>query len=157
MPRTKAKPYKERVPLRTVIRNEKEWFETDKFVKLKSKWDKKLEKSGFQDIEDTDSPLEFLKVWHDSYFKNRNKVKSFFDVQRYYELATQLIHTYPFRTIKERNVWTMHAEGKSEREIARDCKCTDWVVRKTIKKVRLAIRRDAADILKDLDRMKDEG
>lgn len=130
------------------------WFESKKFKALNKKWHKTLEKSGFKDIEEFDSPLELLKTWDDIVFVKRYNNGTFLDKQRYYELAGQLLHTYKFDTELERNIWDKHCQGIGEQLIAKTLKCTEWKVKKTIRKVRLAIKRDAKDILEDLDKIR---
>lgn len=131
-----------------------EFHQTAKFKKLNAKWAKKLLKSGFEEIEDTNSPREWMKQHHAHYFSNRHDLSQFEDVKRYYELATHLLNTYKFKNKTHRAIWEHHSNGIAEREISKILKIRDYDVRKTIRRIRLAIKRDAKDILNDLDSMR---
>lgn len=87
--------------------------------KLQSKWYRKLAKSGFKDIEDTNSPREMLKTWDSLYFLERYEPEAFKEKQRYYELAVQFLETHMFETSKQKDVWSMWANGASIRAIAK--------------------------------------
>lgn len=128
------------------------FYETAKFKKLTAKWYKKLERTGFEDIEDVNSPREFLKAAHDTRFKINFDSSTFEERQRYFQLASQLVFTYPFKNPKEKKVWKLHSEGMSERVIAEITKTTHSVVRRIVENTRLAIKRDAKDILEDLNK-----
>ncbi len=150
MPTTRAKQYKR------PLLEEPQWYENKKLKKLTAKWYAKLKKSGFEDKEEFDSPLELMKQRHNTWFKEKFDEGKFLDRQRYYELASQLVHTYPFKKKLDQTIWFHHSDGVPERQIAVLAKCTYTYVRKIVKKVKLAIKRDAVDILKDIDRMKDD-
>lgn len=84
------------------------------FLELKSKWYKKLEKSGFEDIEQDD---EALKKWSNSIGRHesqRNKIPS---IETYYRLAGQFLYDHKFKSKKENIVWKLHSEGLSIRAI----------------------------------------
>lgn len=82
-------------------------------------WDQKLRESGFIDIEDRDSPREMLKSWHSTLFIHRFDQERFSARQQYFELVTQFLHSYEFDSELEREIWFLHSEGKSLREIAK--------------------------------------
>lgn len=86
---------------------------------LVAEWDSILKKDGFVDIEDRDSPNEWLKTWHSQIFANRYNQELFHARQHYFEMATHFLHSYEFDSELEREVWFLHSEGKSLREIAR--------------------------------------
>jgi hypothetical protein len=83
------------------------------FNKLKALWYKKLERSGFKDIEQDEV-----------YFKNSNV--SVIDQRRvtwqsqaeYYQMATDFLNVHPFKSRVERIIWEYHANGISTRDIA---------------------------------------
>ncbi len=131
------------------------WYETNKFKQIAKKWNKKLVKSGFDDKEDFGSIKETLKDYHNHHFTLKYTHAEFEEKRRYYELATQLVHEYPFKLCKDRDIWIGHIDGLTEIEISKKHRCTVYYVKKTIKTVRLAIKRDAKDILHDLDAMKE--
>ncbi len=89
----------------------KKFFETDEFKKLNEEWSKKLEASGFDDIEKTEDgytlrPQEFIT----------NKVK-YVGGQDYYDFCQQVLRDYPFKRDIDKFIFEAHTEGKSEREI----------------------------------------
>lgn len=83
---------------------------------LQGHWYKKLEDSGFIDIEDVEHPESPLKAWHSLKWNNINldfKEK----VEQYYQKARDLLHTYEFENDMHRRIWEMHTEGLSKRKI----------------------------------------
>lgn len=124
-----------------------------KLQQLKAKWAKKLKKSGFNDIETHDG--QYLKYWDSQYFKqgrkpsgakNLMKAKSedllpldsmhFVDKREYYYAAGHFNTSYPFESKKDSKYWSLHAEGLSNREIAKKCKCSKDIVNKVIKRLK---------------------
>lgn len=130
------------------------FYETNEFRRLNKKWHDRLEKSGFSDKEEFDSKHQFMKQWDNTKFQSLGDIL-FNERQRYYELATQLVHTYKFKSLLDKQIWTMHSDGNSEREIGDKLECTYNYTRKIIRLVRTAIKRDAKEILKDLDKLKE--
>jgi hypothetical protein len=89
------------------------------WVKLKREWDQKLAKSGFNDIE---TPSGNLQRFDSKYFKANYDPADFKASERYYQLAGQTLHEYPFSSRKDFFIWRMHAEGRSAHEIAKALK-----------------------------------
>lgn len=84
--------------------------------KLAEKWRKKLEASGFEDIEDEQGRL---KEYHSVRFRSKGLPQiTVWARQRYFELARQLLHTFPFSNATNRRLWQYHSEGMSTSEIA---------------------------------------
>lgn len=97
------------------------FYETRSFKKLNDEWSRKLEQSGFEDIE---QPTNFksglpdgnLKQWASSFFIANFRdgdVDKFKAKEEYYRLAGQFLHEYKFSNEYEKNVWEMHGEGLS--------------------------------------------
>lgn len=84
------------------------------FLALKTKWYKKLDQSGFDDIEQDD---DHLKRWHSRFFSSKYPTAVFEAKQEYYRLAVHFYGTYKFDSDEEKTIWTLHANGKSIREI----------------------------------------
>lgn len=80
---------------------------------LKAIWYKKLEKSGFEDIEAED---ERLKAWS-SQFKRQRSVDSWEAKAAYYSMADSFLNDYKFASRIERIIWEYHANGLSIRGI----------------------------------------
>lgn len=97
------------------------------FKALQRKWYKKLAASGFEDIED--SP-HTLKRYDSSFFQQTYDPDSYVAKERYFSLATQLLHTYKFTSARQRRVWELHCEGWSVEDIKKKCRMgTDQVQR----------------------------
>lgn len=83
--------------------------------KLKALWEKKLKKSGFEDIEQKDGRL---KAWHSHRFAVEAKKTVFEAKAEYYRKAEHFLNDAQFSSKKERRVWELHSQGVSERDIA---------------------------------------
>lgn len=114
-------------------------FKSPKFKRLQSHWYKKLKDSGFEDIENVNSPGESLHQWHSFYFFNYSKAS--FDIRwSYYQRATELLYDYVFENITERKIWAAHANGDSIRKIAAEFEMPFNEVRLTISKIKKALK-----------------
>jgi hypothetical protein len=60
-----------------------------------------------------------LKQWHSTMFIHRFDKERFEAKQTYFEHASNFLHTHRFELHIDREVWALHAEGKSLREIAK--------------------------------------
>lgn len=89
---------------------------------LQKLWYQKLKASGFEDIEDTESPREYLKTWHSCYFLHRHEPETFQLQQEYYRRASHFLHDHSFQTPSERLIWQYHTDGMSQRDIAETLK-----------------------------------
>lgn len=94
---------------------------TTSYAKLKKEWYKKLEKSGFKDIE-TNDKYENLKQYDAPWFyhyatKNPEWVAA---RQEYFYYATQMVENGLFENDTEREIWSLHSDGKSLRAIAKE-------------------------------------
>ena len=123
------------------------FYETPEFMKLNKKWMAKLDKSKdkngekFEDIEDRESPNEYLKQWHDAKFAIRYSLPQLEETRDYYLAAANLLNTFTFKNGRDRKIWMMHSEGIPERHIARKLGITDWRVRKLILLLQPRIKR----------------
>lgn len=86
------------------------------FKRLQREWDQKLKDSGFEEIEDRESPREFLKRWHGSYFRSTWSEAR----EAYFQKASSFLNWYGFSSILERAVWQKHSEGRTLREIEKE-------------------------------------
>jgi len=90
-------------------------FKTKKFQKLKDKWYRKLERTGFEDIEQDEKSL---KVWESQAFSDhRYNRHTFAEKQEYYSLAGRFYHEHEFASEKLKQIWKYHSEGLSITEI----------------------------------------
>ncbi len=107
--------------------------------KLQAKWYKKLARSGFEDIEDTSSPNEFLNTWDSLHFLSRYTVDQFHARERYFQLATQFLEEHMFDTSREKSIWAEYCTGLSMRAIARNRRVSLHKIRVVIKKLEEAM------------------
>ncbi len=92
--------------------------------KLQKIWYAKLKKLEFDDIEETD--IDSLKNWTSSrnykgaqegeLYGSRTVVRE--AKEEYYRMAGHFTHEYKFSNENEKNIWILHSEGLSLRDIA---------------------------------------
>lgn len=92
-------------------------FKTKQFKELRAHWYQRLEESGFEDIEDLDSPLELLKTWHSNIFRKRHSIEDFVATQEYYAVATSFFYNHDLTPL-QREIWQLHCDGLPFRKIA---------------------------------------
>ncbi len=102
-------------------------FKTKEFAELKAEWDKKLEKSGFEDIE---TPKGDLKDSHAAFFESHYNQTDAFAKEQYYRQAGFFLYEHKFKTELERRIWELHVEGIGIREIVKVLKKRDHKVYK---------------------------
>lgn len=95
---------------------------TKQFSKLKKIWDKKLKDSGFQDIEGDHDIVITSGVLSARRFFERNTYDSFRNKERYYQLAGHFLHEHNFQTYLDKEIWRLHSEGLSYRDISEQIK-----------------------------------
>lgn len=114
-------------------------YKTKQFKALQNKWYRKLKKEGFEDVEDTNSPNEFLKKWHTYDFKTKYQKGNAESITDYYRLASQFLHDYSFETGTEKKVWELHAGGHSIRKIEKLLRIDRNRVHKIIRTIKKAM------------------
>ena len=124
--------------------------QTKEFKRLKQLWDKKLKQSGFEDIEYDE---DHLKHYVSSGLSRRlngatYEVKMQLDesTQEYYRLAGQWLFDHTFNGSRERLIWTLHSNGESFRDIAKQVKTKDYKANKD--NINTLITKLAAEMLK---------
>lgn len=95
-------------------------FQTKSFKNLKKEWYKKLEQSGFKDAETE----HYLKEWDSHYFQSRIEPDLFDIKQTYFYQAEQFLQTDSFDSNLDREIWRLHSDGLSYREICTRIKAT---------------------------------
>lgn len=115
-------------------------FNNPKFKKLQNTWYKKLEKSGFEDIEDHRTKDEKLKSWHSMrFFLNYESGTRWRAKETYFQNALWFLENYCFDTSKDKRIWACHAEGLSIRETAKKLNYSRTIVFRAIKRLRSAM------------------
>lgn len=90
-------------------------FQTKEFNRLKEKWYKKLEDSGYRDIEQDEN---HLKEWDSYAFKSRYNKHLYASKETYFQLAGQFLHTFEFESKRHKVIWELHSNGMSITQIA---------------------------------------
>src|SRR5271166_5977613 len=121
------------------------------FKELQAKWYKKLEKEGFEEIEQEDGNLKhwssrvFAAKFNGVFFEDK---KSYYEsVETYYRTAGHFLNEYDFKSDKDRLIWELHSEGFSVREIVLTMKKKNFKV--TTKKVYNVVK-NLAKIMKGI-------
>lgn len=97
------------------------WWEGTSLNALQKKWYRKLKQSGFNDIEDTNSPREYLKTWESTHFAKIFQLRGaeqYHGQALYYERAGKFLHEYRFKTRTQKQIWKLHSEGIGMNRIA---------------------------------------
>lgn len=108
-------------------------FQSKQFKVLQHKWYKKIKDQGFDDVEDVESPREFMKDWHSMYFQKRYTIDSFQAKEEYYRMARSFSNTHKFECRRDKQIWELHCEGLSLRKIAEKLKTKICRIHKVIK------------------------
>lgn len=110
------------------------------FKALQQKWYRKLKRSGFVDIEAPQYQHMKAKesTWHILNWDPEDAAS----IQRYYELARQMLHEHPFSSNKEKLVWKCHSEGMSYNAIAGRTELSIDFVRGIIERLALCIKNN---------------
>lgn len=107
-------------------------FDSPEFNALKATWYRKLKKSGFRDIERPDGTLADA----DQYKRLLNKSATEITASiAYYRQASEFLHSRRL-SAKDRAIWGLHVEGKTERAIATKVKLSKSAVHERIAKLR---------------------
>jgi hypothetical protein len=101
-----------------LINEEPKFYESKDFKKLRDEWYKKLEDTGFEEAEDVDSVNEFMIRWHSKDIPAKGTWDQLQARAAYYNQALSYWHTAKFKNAVEREVWYMHSEGYTIKEIA---------------------------------------
>ncbi len=88
---------------------------TPGFDELQAVWDKKLAESGFKDAEQRSDGN--LKDWDSLRFQRWYGPEEFRIKAEYYQAAGRFLHDYEFKSDIERQIWALHADGVSIRDI----------------------------------------
>ncbi len=125
---------------------EKLW-NSQAFSDLKTEWYEKLQGSGFEDIECGEN----LIVWHSTAFQKPSAILRS-EKQAQYQARIDSFANDPqfvdivFKMSRELNVlftsegieyiWTLHREGRSERNIAEEMECSKSCIHYMLKRLR---------------------
>lgn len=88
-----------------------------KFLALQKKWYAKLEKSGFEDIEDGEH-LKMSRGQRLAEVVKAGKYSFQSSKQEYYRLAGFFLYDHTFESTKDKIIWEVHSQGMAYREIS---------------------------------------
>ncbi len=92
-------------------------YKPDEYAKVREVWYKKLERSGFEDIEQDEYNF---KTGLNSYrFRNSDVPRDYHAKSEYYSMAGQFLHAYAFASTLEKVIWEYHSHAISVRNIAK--------------------------------------
>lgn len=84
-------------------------------------WYARLAKEGFEDIEDTSSPLRPLKAWHNLKWRNADP-QHVASTVAYYTKARHVLQSGLFANKLSYRIWELHCDGLGVREIEKAIK-----------------------------------
>lgn len=84
-----------------------------KFKQLKAKWDRKLAKSGFNDIEHGDKLLRHDGDW---FHKHINTLQ-YENTTKFYNQCVRFLTNHEFQTKEHEHIWMLFSEGETLEEI----------------------------------------
>lgn len=105
-------------------------FNTKAFKTLKAEWDAKLADSGFVDIESADLEKDKKRraLARDSVENAAREL--------YYSYAAEFVHVADWPRVADRQIWELHSEGLSVREIASKLCCGNRLVQYRLERTR---------------------
>ena len=122
----------------------------EKLKELEKIWYQKLIDNGFEDIEVTSEPGRPLKEWDFNFCrvvkgegKNIDLPLKIASTRQYFIQARKLLDTHKFKNQDYKEIWALHCEGVTEREIAVRLKVyKKSMVHYVIKEIAKWIKRD---------------
>jgi hypothetical protein len=94
-------------------------MQTKQFKKLQAQWYKKLAESGFVDKEDHSHYDVPLKQWDSFYYQARYTPEQYQEHLEYFNWASSFLSRYKFQNKLEKQMWAMHTDGHTMRDIAK--------------------------------------
>lgn len=86
---------------------------------MQKEWYRKLKDEGFNDIEQDENNL---KAWHSHRFKVMYPKEIFQGYEEYYRSAGKFLYDHSFKSILERAIWELHANGMTITNITKTLK-----------------------------------
>lgn len=114
-------------------------YNSKEFKKLQAEWYKKLEDSGFEDIEPHENTL---KSWSLEIGRKLNQERPLVMQAKldYYGMARSFLHDYHFNTETDKEIWERHSEGTGVFAIAKLTNVGRGTVWRTICRLRDAMK-----------------
>ena len=88
----------------------------DDLIELRKYWYDKLKKNGFKDIETIHGTI---KDWPAARLRRDYTPERFKEKQTYYQIASQVTWEYCFESPLEKQIWELHSDGYSLRDISK--------------------------------------
>lgn len=116
-------------------------WNTKEFVKLQKEWYEKLKKLGFVDLEFfLDNGNTTPQLLKGSIYNLKNTYKP--ATAYYYQKACWYAHHGTFEDTLEKSIWELHAEGKTNLQVAKALRTTVSIVVTRIRKARSRMLAD---------------
>lgn len=106
-------------------------FSSKDFKRLQDSWYGKLAEQGFEDIEHTNIPSSACKRWS---FKIASKYNP--ETEAYFRKACEFLNYYNFEKILDREIWILHAEGFSLRQITKKLNSKVYICHRVVSKLK---------------------
>lgn len=106
---------------------------------IKDFWERKLKSEGLGDIEDDQRRLTDHKTSYDFSQRIGFRQEIYKSIQDYYRWVEHSLNWAEFKSRTDEVIWSMHAEGKSSREIAKMSCIAQNTVCLRIKKIRIYV------------------
>src|ERR1019366_7472199 len=93
-------------------------FDSPNFKRVKAEYYLKLAESGFKDIECSNGRIMESHT-QNSFFKRHQtfRMTLYEETREYYDWAAELVHRGMFESERDKQIWTLHSEGKTASEI----------------------------------------
>lgn len=122
------------------------YYETDEFKQLQDEWYAKLQEDGFKDIEDHKTGFVEPPFRHRSYKAD----VQYEATEEYFRLCRHYLTNGAFKSDLDKEIWSMHTEGATYRNIAEKLsQHTTTVFRKVKRYKKLMKKGDKTNEKKD--------
>lgn len=112
---------------------ENKFYKTRAFRELNSQWTRRLKQAGFNDIENSSNPDQPLSR---ELRPQTRRTSAMLETVGYYDLALGFLESGKFDSLEQKHIWSLHAHGKTLREIAEQVGVSKSTVDYQIKKVK---------------------
>lgn len=128
------------------------YYQDRKFLKLKEKWYRKLERSGFTDHEKDEKYLKQYSGKTTGRSEDENHLGGInwdaalaFNIRtsakaEYYRWASHVLETHRFSSKFDKKVWELHAAGIGQRVIAKELKTFRDRIVATLRRVKEQVK-----------------
>lgn len=113
---------------------------TKEFQELQKEFYERLEREGFDEIEDTSNDARLLKSWHSFKFQDIDPIQAE-ATREYFMAAERLLHTKQFKRDLEREIWELHCKGFTSIEINAQNGMNERTIRHIVQTIAAEIKK----------------